>query len=117
MNKLSSTSDQFTTHLKSKDFFDVAANPTAKFVSTSVTPGANGMATVQGNLTIKNITKPVTLQAHFVGAGNNPMNQQLNFGFHATGKVKRSEFGAGMAAPMVTDDVDLEINAAFVKKA
>jgi len=116
MDKLSVTSEQFATHLKGKDFFDVATYPTAKFVSTSVKPGANNTATITGNLTIKDITKPVTLQARLVGAGANPMNKQMNFGFHATGKVKRSDFGAGMAAPVVSDDVDLVINAAFVKK-
>ncbi|MDB5682510.1 MAG: hypothetical protein JWM38_1849 [Sphingomonas bacterium] len=115
MDKLSVTSDQFATHLKSKDFFDVATYPTARFVSTSVTPGAKGSATIVGNLTIKDKTQPVTLQARFIGAGANPMNKQLNFGFVATGKVSRTAFGAGMAAPVVSDDVDLVINAAFVK--
>jgi polyisoprenoid-binding protein YceI len=117
MDKLSVTSEQFANHLKGKDFFDVATFPTAKFVSTSVKPGANNTATITGNLTIKDITKPVTLQARLIGAGANPMNKQMNFGFLATGKVKRSDFGAGMAAPVVSDEVDLVINAAFVKKS
>jgi len=115
INKLSTTSDQFATHLKSKDFFDVGANPTATFVSTSVKPGANNTATIAGNLTIKGMTKPVVLQATLIGAGSNPMNKQLNVGFHATAKVKRTDFGVGMVAPMVSDEVDLEINAAFQK--
>ena len=116
IDKLSATSEQFATHLKSKDFFDAATYPTARFVSTAVRPSGNGAATVTGNLTIKNITKPVTLQARFLGAGNNPMNKQLNFGFQATGTIKRSDFGVGMAAPIVSDDVMLDINAAFTKK-
>jgi polyisoprenoid-binding protein YceI len=115
MTQLTTTAPAFTKHLNSPDFFDTAKFGTARFVSTSVTPGANNTATIAGNLTVKGITKPVTLQAHLIGAGSNPMNKKLNVGFHATAKIKRSDFGAGMAAPVVSDDVDLEINAAFVK--
>jgi polyisoprenoid-binding protein YceI len=115
VDQLSTTSEGFTKHLKSKDFFDAEANPTARFVSTGVRAAGNG-ATITGNLTIKNVTKPVTLQATFVGAGNNPMSKKLNFGFRATGSIKRSDFGLGMAVPAVSDKVDLTINAAFAAK-
>lgn len=112
IDKLSVTSDRFAEHLKSKDFFDAATHPTARFVSTRVVPHGNG-ATVTGNLTIKGVTKPVTLQAEFIGAGVSPMNKKLNVGFRATGQIKRSDFGLGMAAPVVSDKVNLTINAAF----
>ncbi|PAX06690.1 YceI family protein [Sphingomonas lenta] len=110
--ELSSTSAGFTKHLNSADFFETAKHPTARFVSRDVQVNGN-RATVTGDLTIKGITKPVTLQASFVGAGPNPMNKKLNFGFRATGQVNRSDFGLGMAVPVVSDRVDLEINAAF----
>ncbi|PCG14337.1 YceI family protein [Sphingomonas adhaesiva] len=110
---LSVTSSQFATHLKSKDFFDVAANPNAQFVSTAVTPRGANRATMTGNLTIKGITKPVTLDVTFVGAGTNPMTKKLNFGFKGTGTIKRSDFGLGMAVPIVSDEVKLTVNAAF----
>ncbi|MBY0301792.1 MULTISPECIES: YceI family protein [Sphingomonas] len=110
---LSVTSSQFATHLKSKDFFDVAANPNARFVSTAVTPRGANRATMTGNLTIKGITKPVTLDVTFVGAGANPMTKKLNFGFRAMGTIKRSDFGLGMAVPIVSDEVKLTVNAAF----
>ena len=71
---------------------------------------------ITGDLTIKGVTKPVTLTVHFVGAGNNPMNKKLNFGFHATGTINRSDFGLGMAVPVVSDKVDLTINAAFQQR-
>jgi polyisoprenoid-binding protein YceI len=110
--KLSTTSEQFKHHLESKDFFDAATYPTARFVSTSVV--ANGSrAKITGNLTIKNVTKPVTIDATFVGAGTNPMSKKLNFGFRGTAMIKRSDFGLGYAAPVVADDVKLDINAAF----
>jgi polyisoprenoid-binding protein YceI len=102
-------------HLAKAEFFDVAKFPKATFVSTSVkTDGPTG-ATITGNLTIKGITKPVTLDAEFYGAGANPMNKKENVGFIATGTIKRSDFGMGMAVPVVGDAVELKIIAAFQK--
>lgn len=113
VDQLSVTSPQFATHLKSKDFFDVANHPTARFVSTSVTPKDATHATVAGTLTIKGISKPVTLDVTFVGAGANPMSKKLNVGFSGTGTIKRSDFGLGMAVPIVSDEVRLRIQGAF----
>ncbi|KQM27235.1 MULTISPECIES: YceI family protein [unclassified Sphingomonas] len=110
---LTVTSPQFAEHLQSKDFFDVANHPTAKFVSTRVQAmGDHWM--MAGNLTIKGQTKPVQLTVRFMGAGENPMNKKKNIGFTATGSIKRSDFGVGAYAPVVSDKVDLTINAAFV---
>lgn len=103
-------------HLMKPDFFDVAKYPTATFVSTSVKPdGANG-ADITGNLTIHGVTKPVTLDAAFHGAGIQPMNKKENVGFVATGTIKRSDFGMAMAVPMVSDAIELKIVAAFEKQ-
>jgi len=112
VDDLSVTSSRFASHLKSADFFDAAKHPTARFVSRTVQMRGN-RATVTGDLTIKGITKPVTLDAQLVGAGSNPMSKKTNFGFRATGAIKRSDFGLGMAVPAVSDRVDLTINAAF----
>lgn len=113
---LSVTSAGFAKHLQSPDFFDAARYPTARFVSTSVTPKGRDAATMTGNLTIKDQTKPVTLDVRFVGAGANPMSKKANFGFTASGTVKRSDFGLGMAAPIVSDTVKLTVHAAFAAK-
>ncbi|MGE4322087.1 MAG: YceI family protein [Sphingobium sp.] len=102
----------FDTHLMSADFFEVAKFPTAKFVSTGVTVDGTG-ATITGNLTMKDITKPVTLDAEFYGAGT--MQGKENVGFVATTTIKRSDFGMGMAVPLVGDTVELKITAAFQK--
>ena len=63
------------------------------------------------------MTKPVTLDASFYGAGKGPaqMGGKENVGFKASGTIKRSEFGLGYGVPMVGDDVKLEIAAAFEK--
>jgi polyisoprenoid-binding protein YceI len=97
------------------DFF--GANPAdARFVSTKlVTKGQSGKLT--GDLTFNGVTRPVTLDVIFYGAGKMPANMggKENIGFRATGMIKRSEFGLGFALPLVGDEVKLEIAAAFQK--
>lgn len=110
---LAVTSAPFANHLKSDQIFDATKYPTAQFVSTAVKPLGGNKATITGNLTIKGVTKPVTLDATFIGAGNNPMNKKLNFGFGASATIKRSDFGLGIALPIVSDEVKLHIHAAF----
>jgi polyisoprenoid-binding protein YceI len=97
------------------DFFGASPSD-ARFVSTRVE--ANGQrAKIIGDLTLNNVTRPVTLNAAFYGAGKAPeqMGGKENVGFRATGTIKRSEFGLGFGVPMVGDEVDLEISAAFQK--
>jgi polyisoprenoid-binding protein YceI len=103
-------------HLMKADFFDAAKFPTATFVSTGVKPdGATG-AEISGNLTIKGVTKPVTLDTEFYGAGVQPMNKKENIGFIATTTIKRSDFGMGYGVPMVGDAIELKIIAGFEKQ-
>lgn len=103
-------------HLAKPDFFDAAKYPTATFVSSSVKPdGATG-AEITGNLTLHGVTKPVTLDAEFYGAGVQPMSKKENIGFVATGSIKRSDFGMGAYVPLVSDAIELKIIAAFEKQ-
>ncbi len=97
------------------DFFG-ASPPDARFVSTSVIASGE-TARINGNLTLNNVTRPVTLDASFYGAGKLPaeMGGKENVGFRATGKIRRSEFGLGFGVPMVGDEVTLDISAAFEK--
>lgn len=114
MSGITTTSAKLTEHLKGADFFDAAKFPTAKFESTSVTAsGAN--ATIAGNLTLKGVTKPVTLKAKFIGAGKGPMNGLETLGFEATTTISRSAFGVSYGVPFVPDAVDLNITVAFEK--
>ena len=116
LSGLTVTSAGFAQHLQTADLFDVAQFPTARFVSRSVTVRGQE-ATIVGDLTLRGVTRPVTLEARFYGAGANPMNQAKTVGFSARGQLKRSDFGLGYAAPAVSDTVDLEITAAFEKRA
>lgn len=96
------------------DFFGPAAAD-AKFVSTHVVVDDEAdEAKVTGNLTLNGVTKPVTLDVDFHGAG--AMGDQENVGFEAEAKIRRSDFGLGFGVPMVSDEVELKIHAAFQKQ-
>ena len=96
------------------DFFGPNQAP-AHFVSTSV--AANGHnATITGDLTMNGITKPVTINAEFTGAGNSMMGNKLTVGFEGTAKIKRSDWGLSTFVPMVSDEVELTITTAFKKQ-
>lgn len=95
------------------DFFGPEPSD-ARFVSTSVDATGN-TAMIEGDLTLNGITKPVTLDAEFTGAGNNPFNKKLTVGFSATTMIKRSDFGIDAVLPLVSDSVELEIHVAFEK--
>ena len=98
------------------DFFGPAPAD-ARFVSTGVVVDADGdEAKVTGNLTLNGVTKPVTLDVDFHGAGDNPFNKKPTIGFEAEGKIKRSDFGIAFLVPLVSDEVELEIHAAFEKQ-
>lgn len=96
------------------DFFGPDPAP-AKFVSTSVEPSDNS-AHITGDLTLNGVTKPVTIQAQFTGAGKGLMNQKETVGFEGTATIKRSDFGIGTFVPMVSDEVELDITVAFEKQ-
>lgn len=98
-----------TEHLRSPDFFDAAQFPNATFKSTSVKAAGKGKLIVIGDLTIKGVTKPVTLNVTFNKAGVHPLGKREAIGFDATATVKRSEFGLGAYVPNVSDEVTLTI--------
>jgi len=67
-------------------------------------------------LTLNGVTRPVTIDAQFTGAGANPMNKKQTVGFEGVTTVKRSDFGLSYGIPMVADEVKLDISAAFEKQ-
>lgn len=101
--------DKLDEHLASGDFFDAGKFPNATFKSTSVAAAGTNKLTVTGDLTIKDITKPVTLDVTLNGAGEHPMLKKQAIGFSATATIKRTDFGVGAYAPNVSDDVQLRI--------
>lgn len=79
-------------HLETTDFFDVANHPEITFESTSVKKAGEGYE-VTGNLTMRGVTKPVTLTAEVVGTGTNPWTSLPMVGLDLTGKVNRKDYG------------------------
>lgn len=96
------------------EYFAAAKYPTITFASTAVEPMGTDRYRISGNLTIRGITKPVTLEAVLNKVGEHPMFHAPAIGFDAVGTVKRSEFGMGAYVPMVSDDVQIRITAEAV---
>nr|WP_246218716.1 YceI family protein [Parasphingorhabdus halotolerans] len=98
------------------DFFGPEPDA-ARFVSTAVKVAENGTdATINGDLTLNGVTKPVTIDAKFSGAGTNPFNKKETVGFHGKTIIKRSDFGVMYGIPVVSDEVHLKISVAFEKQ-
>jgi polyisoprenoid-binding protein YceI len=104
---------KLTDELKDAEWLDAGKFPKASFVSTKVIPTGVNEATIDGELTLHGVTKPVTLKAHFVGAGVNPIDKAYTVGFDGQGVIKRTDFGVTKYAPMIGDEVHLTIHAAF----
>lgn len=98
-------------HVMGPDFFNVTGEvPVVTFKSTSVEADDDDEARVTGDLTLNGVTKPVTLEVEFEGAGLDPMTQAETVGFSAEAEIKRSDFNLGAFAPAVSDEVEFEIN-------
>jgi polyisoprenoid-binding protein YceI len=110
-------------HLETEDFFDVPNHPEVKFESSSVKKAGENYE-VSGNLTMRGVTKPVTLIAEVTGTGTNPWTAMPMVGVDLTGKVNRKDFGINWNNALDTggfvlgDDVWIEIHIeASVPKA
>lgn len=101
--------EEFNGHLTSADWFDAATFPGITFVATNIEMTGDNTMAVTGDLTIKGITKPVTLKAKVNKAGPHPFNKKPTIGISAAGTLKRSDWDLGKYAPAVTDEVMLNI--------
>lgn len=99
----------FNEHIQGADYFDTAKFPTATFKSTKVNFGGDQPASIDGNLTIKGVTKPVTLTVTSFQAMPHPMLKKNAIGANAYTMIKRSDFNAGKYAPNVGDEVRIDI--------
>ncbi len=109
MQSVDTGSTKFDEHIQSPDFFDTAKYPTAKFKSTEVTFDGDTPTQIMGDLTIKGVTKPVTLQVTHFKSMPHPMMKKPAIGANASTTIKRSDFNAGKYAPMVSDEVTITI--------
>ena len=96
-------------HLKNADFFDAAKNPNITFKSTKVQALGKNKYKITGNLTVKDVTKPVVLDAVLNKQGEHPMTKAQSIGFNATTSFNRSAFGVGAYVPNVGDKITVNI--------
>ncbi len=110
MTSVDTGSTLFNGHIQGADFLDTAAFPSAAFKSTKVVFQGDKPATIEGNLTIKGVTKPVTLTVNHFNNIAHPMMKKDAIGANASTVIKRTEFNADKYAPLVGDDVTITIS-------
>lgn len=109
-------STAFNEHIQAADFLDTAKYPTITYKSTKVNFDGDKVTSVDGNLTIKGVTKPVTLAVSSFKCGVHPILKKEACGANATATIKRSEFNAGKYAPVVGDDLTLTFAVESLKE-
>lgn len=110
LDGLSSHVAKLDEHLKAADFLDSAKYPAISFKSTKVDKGSTDKSlVVTGDLTIRDITKPVVLAVTLNGQGEHPMKKVPAIGFDATTTIQRSDFGVDKYIPAVSDELKISI--------
>lgn len=109
-------------HLRSNDFFDMESYPEIRFVSTSVNSAGAGIYRVTGDLTIKAVTKPVTINFEYTGSATDPFGNQ-RIGLEGSAIVNRRDWGVNWNAALeaggvlVSENVTLEFDVSAIKAA
>ncbi len=122
VNSVSTNNEQRDGHLKSEDFFAAEKFPKLSFVSTGFTHTGGTEFLLKGNLTIRDITKPVELAVEYGGTATDPYGQ-VKSGFEIGGKINRKEFGLTWGAVteaggvVVSDEVKLHLSVQMIKQA
>ena len=109
-------------HLQSPDFFDVANFPKVTFASTSVKDSGSDKIVVEGNLTIKDVTKPITIEFSYEGTAVDPYGN-ARYGFEGSSDINRKDFGLVWNAALetggviVSDNIKLEFEISTIAAA
>jgi polyisoprenoid-binding protein YceI len=109
-------STAFNQHIQGEDFLDTANYPAATYKSTKVKFDGDKVVAVEGELTLKGVSKPVTLTVNSFLCMQHPMMKKDACGATATAKIKRSDFNMGKYAPLVGDEVTLTIPVEAIKQ-
>ncbi|HEY0434111.1 MAG TPA: YceI family protein [Chitinophagaceae bacterium] len=122
VNSISTNNDQRDAHLKTGDFFDSANHPEVHFESKGLVKVKDDQYKIQGDLTLRGITKNIILDVEFGGVAKDPWGNTRT-GFSVTGKINRREFGVNFSMVSETggvllgEDVTINANVQFVKQA
>ena len=110
--------ETFNGHLRNKaEWFDTDQYPTATFESTDIEAIGDNRYSVTGDLTMKGVTREVTLDTVVNKVAEHPVTKARTIGLDATTTVKRSAFNMGKYAPSVSDEVTIAISAEMQRKA
>ncbi len=112
-NTVSTSNAKLDGELKDPQWLDAATFPEIVFKAKQIKQTGDKTAKVTGDLTLHGVTKPVTLDVTFNGAGVNPLDKKYTVGFEARGAIKRSDFGVKTYVPLIGDDVKIIISAGF----
>jgi len=104
-------------HLKSADFFDAANHPEITFVSTSISPKGNNLYDLAGDLTMRGVTKKITMELKHRGTVASDDGKKTTAGFSLSGTLKRSDFNIGEKFPeaAISDIVRIKADCEFIK--
>jgi len=114
VSSIDSGVDALDDHLRSPDFFEAETYPTISFTSTGMELTGPNTGKMTGDLTIKDVTKPITLDVRINRAADDGFAKAYKLGFSATGKLNRSDYDAGLYVPMVGDEVQISIESEFL---
>ncbi len=106
----------FDEHIQAEDFLDTAKHPNATFKSKEVVFSGDKLVKIVGDLTLKGITKPVTLTVTSFQAKPHPIQRKDALGANAHTTIKRSDFNMGKYAPAVGDEVRIDIAIEAIKE-
>ena len=115
-NSVSTGSTLFNQHIQAEDFLDTAKYPTVTFKSTKVNFDGDKPVSIEGDLTMKGITKRVTLTVTRFLAAPHPIQKKDTIGADAYTIVKRTDFNMGKYAPAVSDEVRIDIAIEALKQ-
>ncbi len=102
--------------IKGPDMFDAATHPTIRFLGKRFVRTGPAQGTLEGELTIREVTRPVTLEVTFNGYGRNPLTKADTIGFSAHGAFSRAQFGLATWYPAVGDEVRVRVEAEFERR-
>jgi polyisoprenoid-binding protein YceI len=106
----------FNEHIQAADFFDTAHYPTITYKADKMSFDGDQPASLSGDLTIKGVTRPVTLSVTHFKCMPHPMLKVEACGANATAQVKRSDFNMGKYAPAVSDEITLSLSIEAVRE-
>ena len=121
VDSIDTKSEQRDAHLKSDDFFNAEKFPKMTFKSSSIESNGDDEFILKGDLTIRDITKPISLKVEYNGKITDPWGME-RMGFEVSGKINRREYGLKWSAVteaggiVVADEVKLALNVEMVKQ-